>query len=172
MRMLLDFAVQGHIGQSGKAAEAELARREATLTLDLADERLGFRESSVIQANEPDAERRAVLERARLAVIATDLTHLHAELIGCQHAAARELGYGSYRELCAACKGVDLMGLAEQVAAFTAASTAGYAAALEDPLRRSLGYGLDASAARGHLAVHAGAGPRRALSRRSAGRML
>ena len=143
LRMLLDFAVQGYIGQSGKATEAELARREATLTLDVDDERLGFRESSVIQANEPDAERRAILERARLAVIAAELTDLHAELIGCQHAAARELGYGSYRELCAACKGVDLMGLADQVTAFTEASAAGYAEAVDDSLRRSLGYGLE-----------------------------
>ena len=75
--MLLDFAVEGYIGQSSKATEAELAQREATLTLDLDNEQLGFRESSVIQANEPDAERRAVLERARLAVIAAELTDLH-----------------------------------------------------------------------------------------------
>ena len=45
LRMLLDFAVEGYIGQSGKSAEAELARREATLTFELDDVRLGFRES-------------------------------------------------------------------------------------------------------------------------------
>jgi hypothetical protein len=143
LQMLLDFAVEGYIGQSGKATEAELAQREATLTLDLDNEQLGFRESSVIQANEPDAERRAVLERARLAVIAAELTDLHAELIGCQHAAARDFGYDSYRELCAACKGIDLMGLADQVTDFTEASGAGYADAVDGPLRRSLGYGLE-----------------------------
>ena len=52
--MLLDFAVEGYLGQATKHAEAELARREASITLELGAERLGFRESAVVQANEPD----------------------------------------------------------------------------------------------------------------------
>ena len=124
MRMLLDFAVQGHIGHAAKAAEAELARREATLTFELDGESLGFRESSVIQANEPDADRRAAVEEARLALIDAELNELYGELIGCQHAVARELGYGSYRELCAMSKSIDLVRLATQAAAFAQESTA------------------------------------------------
>ena len=65
LRMLLDFAVEGHLGEQTKALETELAHREATLTLKLEDRRMGFRESSVIQANEPDAEVRATIEWAR-----------------------------------------------------------------------------------------------------------
>src|SRR5207248_3258229 len=81
--------------------------------------------------------------QARLEVIATELNDLYAELIGCQHAVARELGYGSYRDLCAACKGVDLEALGAQASAFTTESDAGYAGAVNEPLREALGYGLD-----------------------------
>ncbi len=143
LRMLLDFAVQGHIGDAAKRAEAELAGREATLTLEVDGQRLGFRESSVVQANEPDPARRAAIEDARLTLIASDLNDLYGELIGCQHAVARELGYRSYRELCETCKGLDLDVLAEQTSAFTAASDAGYAGAVDEPLQSALGYGLD-----------------------------
>ena len=53
--MLLDFAVEGYIGQATKHAEAELARLEATIAIDRWQaSSLGFRESAVVQANEPD----------------------------------------------------------------------------------------------------------------------
>src|SRR5579875_651987 len=35
LTMLVDFAVEGYIGQAGKEAEAELARREASTQLEL-----------------------------------------------------------------------------------------------------------------------------------------
>ena len=66
-RMLLDFAVEGYIGEATKAVEEELARTEAGLTIEVGDERLGFREAPVAQANEPDAGRRNEIERAVLA---------------------------------------------------------------------------------------------------------
>ena len=65
LTMLLDFAVEGYLGQATKHAEAELARREASITLELGGERLGFRESAVVQANEPDAGARAPRSRQR-----------------------------------------------------------------------------------------------------------
>src|SRR5262245_29350109 len=65
-RELLEFAVQGLIGQETKAEEAELARREATLEIELNGERIPLRQSAVVQANERDANRRAALERVRI----------------------------------------------------------------------------------------------------------
>lgn len=143
LTLLLDFAVEGHLGEATKAAEAELARREATLEIELEHERLGFRESDVIQANEPDAERRAAIERARLEVTDAQLNELHLELIGTHHALSRELGYASYRDMCAECKGLDLAGLHTQTREFTTRSAAGYPAVVEAPLRDSLGFGLE-----------------------------
>src|SRR5947209_13500961 len=64
LRLLLDFAVEGHLGEATKSAEAELAQREAELAIELDGERIGFRESAVVQANEPDAGRRAAIEAA------------------------------------------------------------------------------------------------------------
>ena len=69
-RMLLDFAVEGYVGEATKAVEEELARTEAALTIEVGDEELGFREAPVVQANEADAGRRAEIERALL--VATD----------------------------------------------------------------------------------------------------
>src|SRR2546429_1731767 len=66
-RYLLDFGVEGLLGRATTAQEAELARREATLTLEVDGGRIGFRESSVEQAHEPGGDRRPGLAGARLA---------------------------------------------------------------------------------------------------------
>ena len=142
-RMLLDFAVEGHVGEATKAVEEELARTEAALTIEVGGERLGFREAPVAQANEPDAERRAEIERAVLAATRDDLGPHYQELIESQHACARELGWASYADMCAHCKGIDLKALSEQTAAFSAASAASYPQILDPELRRTLGIGLD-----------------------------
>ncbi len=142
-RMLLDFAVEGHLGQRGKEIEAELARREAELALEVGGERVGFRESLVVQANEPEAARRELIEQARLAATEAALNPLYRESLDIQHGAARELGYGSYSELCAACKALDLDRLHRQTDAFSTATEASYASVLEPELHRTLGFGLE-----------------------------
>jgi hypothetical protein len=142
-RMLLDFAVEGYVGEATKAVEEDLARTEAALTIEVGGERLGFREAPVAQANEPDAERRAEIERAVLAATREDLGAYYQELIESQHACARELGWASYADMCAHCKGIDLKALSEQTAAFSAASAASYPQILDPELRRTLGIGLD-----------------------------
>src|SRR5205085_261384 len=95
-----------------------LARREAELALQVDGARIGFRASAVEQANEPDAERRARIEDARLAAIEEALNPLHEETLATHHALARELGWSSYRAMCAECKGIDLEALERQTAAF------------------------------------------------------
>jgi hypothetical protein len=142
LTMLLDFAVEGYIGQRTKEAEAELAQREASISVEVNGDALGFRESAVIQANEPDAGRRGLIEAARLGATEEQLNPLHRELIEQQHTIARELGYGSYRELCAVCKGLDLTSLHAQTQAFAASTDAGYGPLLEPELQRTIGLGL------------------------------
>jgi hypothetical protein len=142
-RMLLDFAIEGHLGQATKSLDAELARREAELSLELDGERIGYRESPVMQANEPDPARRAAIEEARLALTEEELNPLHREIIGCQHELAQELGYPSYRDMCASLQGVDFDALHRQTEAFAAATEASYASVLEPELQRTLGIGLD-----------------------------
>jgi hypothetical protein len=142
-RILLDFALEGHIGQLTKGIEAELAGREVTLFIEVDGQRLGLRESSAAQANEPSAARRQAIERERLALTETELGGLHRQLIECQHATARELGYAGYRQLCAESKEIDLAGLHEQTAAFSAATDGAYTSVLDPELRRTIGIGVD-----------------------------
>ncbi len=142
LTMLLDFAVQGYIGQATKDLEAELARREAGLSLQVDGRAVGFRESHVVQANEPDAGRRAEIEEQRLAATAEHLNPLYYELISRQHDHAALLGYGSYREMCQQCKGIDLTALQAQTDAFAAATEDQYPAVLEPEVRRTLGFGM------------------------------
>jgi hypothetical protein len=142
LTILLDFAVQGYIGQATKDVEAELARREAGLSIEVEGEAIGFRQSTVVQANEPDAERRAAIERRRLEATDEHLNPLYRELISRQHDHAALLGYASYREMCQQCKGIDLAALQAQTDAFAAATKESYRAVLEPELRRTLGFGL------------------------------
>jgi hypothetical protein len=144
LTMLLDFAVEGYVGQATKHAEAALATLEASIAIDVGGEELGFRRSAVVQANEPDASRREAIEQGRLAATEEQLGPLYRELIERQHAIASELGYGSYREMCAAVKGFDLAGLHAQTEAFRERTELGYPALLEPELRHTLGVGLGA----------------------------
>jgi hypothetical protein len=143
LTMLLDFAVEGHLGEATKAVEAELARREAELTVPLGNREIGFRESSVVQANEPDADVRAEIEHARLELTERELGGLYRELIEHQHDCARRLGWSSYSAMCSECKAVDYEALHAQTLAFSAASEASYAGVVDPVLERALGFGLD-----------------------------
>jgi hypothetical protein len=58
------------------------------------------------------------------------------------HALARELGYGSYREMCQELKGIDLPALQAETDAFAAATEADYPMLLEPQLQRVLGIGF------------------------------
>src|SRR5436309_364457 len=88
-RYLLDFGVEGLLGRTTTVQEAELARREAALSLEVDGARIGFRESAVEQANEPDRARRVRIEVSRLAATEEHLTPLRREAWEAQHALAR-----------------------------------------------------------------------------------
>lgn len=142
LRMLLDFAVEGHLGALTKKLDAELARREAQLSIEASGQRFGFRESSLAQANEPDADKRAEIERAALDALERELTPLYRERWDVLHASARELGYNDYRDMCERCKGLDLAALHTQTARFSAATADSYPAVVEPEARRTVGAGL------------------------------
>jgi hypothetical protein len=142
LRMLLDFAVEGTLGQATKEYEAEIARQEAQATIAIRGETVGFRQAAVMQANEGDASIREEIEQARLDVTAERLNPLLRALVEGQHGMARGLGYASYRELCERCQGVDLAGLGRQTAAFAAATEGQFGGVLEPELRRVVGIGM------------------------------
>lgn len=147
-RMLLDFAVEGHLGLAAADLEARLAEREAALTLsvDGGGAPIPLREAPIAQASEPDRARRAAIEEARLEATETHLNPLHREALERTHATARELGWPSYRALCEELKGLDLARLADATAAFTAATEAPFATVVGPVVRATLGLELDALA--------------------------
>jgi hypothetical protein len=142
-RELLEFAVQGLMGQETKAEEAELARREASLEVAVGNETMPLRQSSVVQANEPDPERRAAIERARLDVARKDLTPLQVEVHQRGVAIARELGWPSMLALCEELSGLDIGSLERQTDAFLDATEPLYERIVEPELQRHLGFGFE-----------------------------
>lgn len=142
LRMLLDFAVEGCVGLA-TAREAEaLAEREAGLRLDVGGTMLGFRESSVAQSNEPDRARRAAIEAARIEATETQLNPLHREALARTREVVAQLGWPSYRALCAELKGLDLERLSRGTEAFLAATDDAYAAVAGPALVRTTGVDL------------------------------
>jgi hypothetical protein len=142
-RELLMFAVQGLMGQETKAEEAELARREAALELRIDDDVVPLRQSPVAQANEPDPERRARIERARLDVSASELTPLQVEMHERAAAITKELGWSSMLDLCEDLSGIDLAALEQQTEALLAATEASFEATVEPELEEHLGIRFD-----------------------------
>jgi hypothetical protein len=142
-RYLLELAVGGFLGRETKREEAELAEREAALELDVGGERLPYRQSAVTQANEPDPERRAAIEEARLEALERELNPLHLSALERSHELARELGWASYRAMYEDLKQIDLAALERQTGAFLAATADAYGPSVEPHLRRQVGLGLD-----------------------------
>jgi hypothetical protein len=142
-RELARFAAEGCIGQATKAETAELARREATLTVEVDGTELPYRQASIEQANEPDPERRAALESARLAVMDAELNPLHVEAHERGAALARELGFGSTLDLCEELSGIDLRGLGRECEEFLAATEPWYEEVMTPELERTLGFGFE-----------------------------
>jgi len=145
-RMLLDFALDGHLGLVSTDLEAELAQREAGLMLspdDRTGEAIPFREATIVQANEPDPQRRAAIEAARLEATERQLNPLYAEMLERTRATVRTLGWDSYRALCEQVKRFDLDRLARATAAFTDATEDAYAPLVGPVVERTLGMPLE-----------------------------
>ena len=142
-RYLLELAVGGFMGEATKTEETALAEREATLEIEVDGRHEPYRQASIWQANEQDAELRARIEEARLAVLDAELNPLHVEVTNRSHALARELGWQSYRAMSEELKAVDLAALERQTGRFLDATADTYAAKLEPQLRAQIGLGLD-----------------------------
>jgi hypothetical protein len=140
---LLEFAVHGLIGRATKAEQAELARREASLEIEADGEAMPYRQAAVVQVNEPDPERRAAIEEARLGAAARELDPLLREMLERSHALAGELGWRSMREMCEELSGIDLGALERQTSAFLADTEDAYEAVVSGPLERELGFGFE-----------------------------
>jgi hypothetical protein len=142
-RELLEFAVHGLMGRATKAEEAELARREAALEIDLDGEAVPLRQAAVLQSNEADPDRRAAIEDARLELSSRELDPLLREMLERSHALAKELGWDSMRAMCEELSGVDLGRLERQTSAFLEATEPHYEAIVSPCLEAEIGFGFE-----------------------------
>ena len=77
LRYLHQFALDGHLGRDHpRAWRRRTADLEASLEVEVGGEVIPYRMAPVVQANEPDSERRAEIEAARNAVLAERLNPL------------------------------------------------------------------------------------------------
>jgi len=140
---LLEFAVHGLMGRATKAEQAELARREAAMEIEVDGEVMPYRQAAVVQVNEPDPERRAAIEQARLDAGERELDPLLREVLERTHALTAELGWPNMRAMCEELSGIDLGALERQTSAFLDATEDAYELVLSGPLERELGFGFE-----------------------------
>jgi hypothetical protein len=127
-RYLLAFAFDGLLGQATKREAEEIARLESSLGIPLHGEEIPYRQAHIELANEPSAERRRELERARNEVLAERINPLHLETFERSRKLCREHGWPSYAAAQAELRGIDLKALARQTAAFIEATAGAYPA--------------------------------------------
>ena len=95
LRYLLHFSFDGLIGAETRGESAELAGLEASLEVDPGDGPVPYRAVQIEQANEPDAERRELLEEARNRVLAERLNPLILATLERSHELCRAVGWSS-----------------------------------------------------------------------------
>ena len=139
LRYLHQFALDGHLGAITRDLEARTADLEASLEVEVGGEAIPYRMAPVVQANEPDSERRAEIEAARNAVLAERLNPLHLEELERSHAACTALGWPSYLDAYSDVRALDLRALARRVDDFVATTEAGYPRTVDPELARTVG---------------------------------
>ena len=136
-RYLLQFALDGLLGEATKAEAEESARLEATLEVSVDGSTVPYRQVPVEQANEADASRREALEVASRSLLDERLNPIHREALERSHSLCRDLGWRSYAAAYAELRGLDFGRLSEQTAKLLAETEAPYAPTVDPELRRA-----------------------------------
>jgi hypothetical protein len=136
------FACEGYLGNLTRRYEQDAATMEAKLTATVDGEEIPFRMLRPTMANTDDRGKREQLESIR-----NDLTdeHINPILLAqhqTTHAAARDLGAQSYRELYVDKFGYRLEDLAEQCRAFLDSTEQIFEDAADNLFRMRVGVGL------------------------------
>jgi hypothetical protein len=142
-RYLLQLAAEGFIGEQTKALSTELAERESKLSIELNGSQVSYRQTSIVQANESDSERRLEIEQTRNELLERELNPLYVELMDKAHQLAVELGWPSYRATFEELKAVDLEALEKQTQAFLDATDSSYRELVEPQLLAETGVSFD-----------------------------
>jgi hypothetical protein len=136
------FACEGYLGALTREQAERLANLEASLTAEVDGETIGFRELRPRMANEPERERRAKLEAARVELTEQHLLPLYLEAAEERREATTGLGAATYRELYERF-GFPLARMEEQCRALLAATEDEYVDTLDEVFRGRVGVGLE-----------------------------
>jgi hypothetical protein len=140
---LLNFATDGFLGEATKELSDEIANLEGRATIEVDGEEIGYRFSSVVQANEADGDRRRRIHEARLQLTVDTLNPRYEERWRTLHDLVRELGYTDYRELYSQAQGVDFGLLRAEMETFLQETEGLYQRTLDRVVREKLGFGRE-----------------------------
>ncbi len=135
------FACDGYLGALTREHAERLAEAETELEVSADGEQIPYRMVRVAMANEPDRDRRARLERARLDLLDEHLNPLYLDAAQIDREAVRALGAPNYYELYKRF-GFDLDGLAAQCVDLLGETERLWEEAGERMFRERLGIGL------------------------------
>jgi hypothetical protein len=136
------FACEGYIGDLTRSQAEELAHLEASLTVEVDGEEIGFRLLRPSLANEPDRGRRERLDRARVELSEAHLNPHHVTIADTRREATMRLGAANYRELYARF-GFPLEELRAQCERFLADTEELFVSAFDRLFRRRVGVSLE-----------------------------
>jgi hypothetical protein len=136
------FACEGYMGDLTRSQAEELARLEASLTVEVDGEEIGFRLLRPTIANEPDRDRRQRLDRARVELSDAELNPHQVSITETRREATTRLGAESYRELYTRF-GFPLEELAAQCNRFLAETEDLFVSAFDRLFRRRVGVSLE-----------------------------
>ena len=139
LSFLLNLGIEGFLGNETKQVSDEIANTESRAKITVDGEQIGLRYSSVVQANEPDRERRRRIHEARLELTATVLNPLYEQRWRRLHELVGELGYPTYSELFSEVRAVDFGMLRGATQMFLQATEGLYQRTLDKVARAKLG---------------------------------
>src|SRR5712692_6925756 len=113
---LLAFAAGQYLEMGTKELSERIAEEEGRAQIDWQGRKIGFYESFVVLANEPDPAQRRQLAR-RISEVIASLNDLRAERLEKQHGLCADLGYRSYLEAHTTLRSIDYTGLAQSMEA-------------------------------------------------------
>jgi len=136
------FACEGYMGNLTRADAEDIARLEASLTVDVDGEAIGFRLLRPATANEPDRGRRERLDHARAELTDGKLNPHHVRIAERRREAVRAIGAETYADLYTRF-GFPLERLGEQCERFLADTEDIYVGAFDGLFRRRVGVSLE-----------------------------
>jgi hypothetical protein len=136
------FACEGYLGALTREQAERVANLEASLTAEIDGKTIGFRELRPAIANEPERERRARLEAARVELTEEHLLPLYRDAAEERREATVRLGALTYRELYERFQ-FPLARMEDQCRALLAATEDEYVDTLDDVFRARVWVGLE-----------------------------